>query len=338
MKGASITSAWTRRAVLTAAERGVDSGALLAELGIAPALLDDPRGRVPYARHVSMFDALARRLDDPGIGLDVGARANAGDFGVVSLLAESRPTLRGALDVIRRFNALANQASRMDYRVEGRRTIIRDAHTPDGRAAPPAVAEATLAFYATMTPRSIGEERPFVEVWLAHDRHRGWTPARLAHFGAKVRFGQRCNALVLRSELLEAPFASARPELAVHLETLARTLEDRLAPAHDPVARVAAAVRDQLRDGELPPMDRVARTLGASARTLQRELERAGTTYRDVVDDVRRELARDLLGARETKVAAVAAQLGYSDARALRRACVRWFGRTPGRRARLPRS
>ena len=48
-----------------------------------------------------------------------------------------------------------------------------------------------------MTPRSIGEERPFVEVWLAHDRHRAWTPARIAHFGAKIRFGQRYNALVL---------------------------------------------------------------------------------------------------------------------------------------------
>ena len=78
MKGASITAAWTRRAVLTATERGLDATSLLAEAAIAPELLDDPRGRVPYERHACLFDTLARRLDDPGIGIDVGARANAG--------------------------------------------------------------------------------------------------------------------------------------------------------------------------------------------------------------------------------------------------------------------
>jgi AraC-like DNA-binding protein len=332
LDGASITSMWTRRAVWTAAAAGLEAAPILDELGISRALLDDPSGRVPFMQHARVVDRLASALDDPGIGIDMGARANAGDFGVVSLLAESRPTLRGALDSVQRFNALANQASRMSYRVERGRTIIRDADLLDGRPAPPAIAEATLAFYATMMRKTIGVAEPLIEVWLAHPRHRGWTAARAAHFGAKVRDRQPYNALVVRSELLDAHFRSARPELSVQLETLAHTLEGRLAPAGDTVARVSAFVRDQLAHGELPPIAPAARALGTSARSLQRELERAGMSYRDVVDGVRRDAARELLEDRSATLETVAAKLGYEGPRALRRACLRWFGRTPGRR------
>lgn len=323
--------------MLTAADRGLDIVPMLEERGVSRRLLEDPQGRVPFAHHVGIVDHITQRLEDPGIGVDMGATANAGDFGVVSLLAESCPTLRQALDVVKRFNALANQASLMDYFVERGRLIIRDAHLRDGRPVPAPLAEATLAFYATMIRGALGVELPLLEVWFAHGRHGAWTPARLAHFGATFRFEQRCNALVLHSDLLDARFRSARPELSPHLHRLAHALEHELTPIDDPVARVSACVRDHLARGELPPIDPVARRLGSSARSLQRELNAAGTSFSAVVDDVRRELAAELLANRDMKLEAISGQLGYSDSRALRRACVRWFGRAPGR-ARAARS
>lgn len=60
-----------------------------------------------------------------------------------------------------------------------------------------------------------------------------------------------------------------------------------------------------------------------SPRSLQRRLEEEGTSWREEVDAVRREQAARLLREGASR-AAMAAQLGYSDVRALRRAVRRW--------------
>ena len=75
----------------------------------------------------------------------------------------------------------------------------------------------------------------------------------------------------------------------------------------------------------------VARVLGTSARTLQRQLCATGRSYSDVVDTARRELAPTLLADPDVKVESVARRLGYADARSFRRACLRWYGKPPGR-------
>ena len=327
----TLTASWTRRLVTCAREADLELDGILAEVGIDAQALEDPDSRVGYEQHADMVARVARRLDDPGIGIQMGASSSPADFGVVSLLAASCSTLRDALQSIHRFNALANQASLMDYWVEPGRLFIQDGHLRDGRPMPPGVAEATLAFYATMIRLTCAVERPLVELWLTHERHRGWTSARLAHFDAKLRFGRPVNALVLPAGMLDVPFLSSQPACSVDLLALARSLEGGFATVDDPPIRLLAQVRHDLLHGESKSLARTARALGTSGRTLQRELENAGLTYRDVVDTARRELAPALLSDRDVKVETVARHLGYTDARSFRRACLRWFGRTPGR-------
>ncbi|MEZ4302929.1 MAG: AraC family transcriptional regulator ligand-binding domain-containing protein [Polyangiaceae bacterium] len=331
----TLTSSWTRRLVACAGDADLDMGAILDEVGIHAATLSDPQGRVGFDQHAETVARVAQRLGDPGVGVDVGAGAGAADFGIVGLLAESCETLRDALDVVRRFNALANEASHMDYWVEPGRLFIQDAHLRDGRPAPPALAEATFAFYTSMIRQTCGIAQPLAEVRFAHARHGGWTPARADHFDARLRFGQALNVLVLPSSVLDARLTSARPDLSMHLSALARRMEGDLAAADDVPTALSARVRQDLARGQVRSLAGAARGLGTSARTLQRELAAAGLTYRDVVDAARRELAPVLLSDRGLKVEAVAEHLGYSDARAFRRACVRWFGVTPGHRRDL---
>ena len=66
-----------------------------------------------------------------------------------------------------------------------------------------------------------------------------------------------------------------------------------------------------------------ARRMSVSPRTLQRLLEREGTTWRAEVDAVRRARAARLQRGGLSK-SQVARRLGYSDVRALRRAAQRW--------------
>lgn len=327
----TLTAGWTRRLISCARRADLEIGAVLADVGIDAQVLSAADGRVGFEQHAATVARVAKRLDDPGIGIQMGADSAPEDFGVVSLLAQTCLTLRQALQAIHRFNALANQASLMDYWVQSGRLFIQDGHLRDGRPMPAALAEATLAFYLKMIRLTCGVDRPCVEVWFTHERHRGWTADRLAYFDATLRFGRPVNALVLPAVLLEQPFLSAQPDRSVELLQRAQRLESGLLSIDDPPTRLAAQVRHDLVHGESKSLAGIARALGKSRRSLQRELEAVGLTYRDVVDSTRRELAPAFLADREVKVETVAKHLGYADARSFRRACQRWFGRAPGR-------
>ncbi|MCY1013835.1 helix-turn-helix transcriptional regulator [Nannocystis pusilla] len=69
--------------------------------------------------------------------------------------------------------------------------------------------------------------------------------------------------------------------------------------------------------------------MGTSERTMQRRLRQAGTSFRDVVDDVRREAALAQLGRRDATVTDIAFMLGFSDLSAFSRAFRRWTGASP---------
>ncbi|ATQ41012.1 AraC family transcriptional regulator [Caulobacter mirabilis] len=71
-----------------------------------------------------------------------------------------------------------------------------------------------------------------------------------------------------------------------------------------------------------------ARRLGMSTATLRRRLAEVGTTFRNLASDARRRAAASLL-VTERSLEDVAQELGFSDARSLRRACRAWFGATP---------
>ena len=321
----TIVASWTQRVVDFAERAGVSTARMLSSRGIDGSVLTDPTGRLPFSAHADLVAELGRRLDDPGLGVAIGASARAADFGVVGLLAESSASLRAALVRVRRWNALANEASRMDFWEEGDRLVITDGHLRDGRPVPAPLAEATLAFYATMIRNTCGLREPIAEVWLAHPRHRGWTGPRRDHFAASLRFDRPVNALVLHRSLLDAPFASARPEIGAHLTALACRLERDLGATDELSTRVAAHVRRTLAQGPAP-VEHAARAVGMSARSLQRRLEQEGAAYGAIVDDVRRSVVDGLLGHPDLTLDDIADRAGYSDTRALRRACVRWFG------------
>jgi AraC-like DNA-binding protein len=84
-----------------------------------------------------------------------------------------------------------------------------------------------------------------------------------------------------------------------------------------------------LRDGE-PSIEHLAPRLGVSVRSLQRRLREAGTSYKQVLDQVRHDLALRYLTAGELSIGEVAFLLGFSEPSAFHRAFKRWTGSTPG--------
>jgi AraC-like DNA-binding protein len=76
-------------------------------------------------------------------------------------------------------------------------------------------------------------------------------------------------------------------------------------------------------------MASIARKLALSTRTLQRRIEAEGTTYQQVLDDTRTDLARHYLQNTALSVAEIAFLLGFSEPNSFYRAFRAWTGTTP---------
>ena len=100
---------------------------------------------------------------------------------------------------------------------------------------------------------------------------------------------------------------------------------------------VEAVIEPMLKAGAVS-VDRVARELGMSRQTLYRRLKAEGTTFEELLDAKRRQLAVRYLGLDRLSVKAASYRLGFSDPAAFSRAFKRWTGISPSlfRKAPLP--
>lgn len=78
----------------------------------------------------------------------------------------------------------------------------------------------------------------------------------------------------------------------------------------------------------------VARSLAISDRTLYRRLADEDASFRALLDEIRQQLAAELIEDRELSVHQISHRLGFTSARAFHRAHLRWYGTTPRGQAR----
>lgn len=98
----------------------------------------------------------------------------------------------------------------------------------------------------------------------------------------------------------------------------------RLRAGHDLAGRIEAMLQSGVK-GE----PRIAARLGLSTASLRRRMAGAGMTYRQLLEDFRREQVGSLLQT-EKPLADVASAAGFADVRSLRKVCIKWFGAPPG--------
>ena len=102
----------------------------------------------------------------------------------------------------------------------------------------------------------------------------------------------------------------------------------RRGPADDVVEAVRSSLIAAMGTSPLT-ISAVARTLSIHPRTLQRLLATAGTTFGDVLDDLRRHTARHLLTGTSVPIAQVAQRVGYAEAATFSRRAQAWWGQSP---------
>lgn len=307
---------------------------LMPALGLSPDLLADPDGRTSH----SVFDrawSLGEHLSgDPNFGLSVvemldGAPTDSLDYALWYM-----PTVRDMFAALFRYQRLMHDAaaSSVETRAEGLAAVLRlHGATFASRHAPVFILGTWLLRLRRATTTAI------VPVAVHFVGPAPADPQRYHRtFGANVRFGAHEDALIFESAVFDLVSARADESLRSTFEAHVRMqLSTREAPSDDDrwLAVLRARLTELLVHGE-PSVERVARLMHASSRTLQRRLRAGGTSFREQLDAVRRELAAARLREPGNAVTDVAFLLGFSDVTAFTRAFRRWTGVTPVQYAR----
>jgi AraC-like DNA-binding protein len=325
-------------AVIAAAQRdGRSPPEICARIGMDPAILGRPDGRLPHDELCRCWTELA--MGDGGFGLRVARLVDAAPQSLVEYALASAGDVRGALRAFCRFQRLIHDASA--HRLEeGREHAVFRFGLAPGYALPPAVWDYLAATVVLRFRRGAGRA---VDPVFVHLPGPPFPDEALAHtiFPGPVVHGRPCAEIGYPRAFLDVPMATKDPTLhALLTRELERALglpseDHRVLPRaeEDVIALVRRELRTALPRGDAT-LEKVARALRTSARSLQRRLGERGTTFQAIVDDARRALAEELLARQRATVTEAAFTTGFSDVAAFTRAFRRWTGVPPGEWAR----
>ena len=163
--------------------------------------------------------------------------------------------------------------------------------------------------------------------WISH--HRSEATSEMARFvGTKVEFGADTDELALNTTTHELPLVHADAHLNnLLLKYCEAALTDRR-DMNQLRTRVENAISTLLPHGRALVED-VARDLGMSKRTLARRLSEDGLNFKEIVQQLRHDVALRYLNDRQMHISKIAWLLGFNDVSAFTHACKRWTGKTP---------
>ncbi len=271
---------------------------------------------------------------DPNIGLHAGQCMNLSNIGILGHLLMTCTEMSQVMALHTRYQTLFGNGALSDYQLASGQVMLSWRRI-DG--APPFCRhdyEFNLAGWASLIRNLAGQK-------LGPDLIEFPVPAppsaeeQQNFFACEVTYGQSdCMRVYFDRKLLEHALFARDATLQKALEEAARKrlrdLQGETGEDMDSVpARTRQFVRQALMHGP-PPIKQAATALGLSVRSLQRQLDAEGTSYKVLVDDVRHKLAERYITQADLSMIDVALMLGFSNQSSFQRAFKRWTTQTPG--------
>lgn len=322
----SMPAAYLRQVTDHVRGAGVDVARWLARSGLTPATLAATAQDLPLATFQRLILDAIELTREPALGLLVGQRLELQMHGALGYAASSSGSVRQALGILEAFTrtrfALVDvtvEEGRTDARVRFRETL------PLGALQRPVLEAVIVTIKQLLTASSMGACR-FTAVAFPFAAPP-YTSLAAHLFGCPVRYGAAWAGLTIPRAVLDVPLRAADPVALAEAVQICERERERIGSPQTFVGRVQRVLLE--RQHGFPSLEVTARMLRLTPRTLHRRLVSEGTTFREVLEDVRHRLAVEHLKIRRLSLEEIAATLGYTDFANFRRAFKRWEGMPP---------
>lgn len=310
----------------------IDISSAIATAGIDPLVLDNANGRIPGEQFQSLIKALVDASNDPLMGLNSSLHVQPGSYSVLGYITMSCATMGDAIERIPTYERLVGDMGVTDieqnkgsvflnWRCAYTDVLVRQ-HMIDN------VLASWTNFARWLANQDASPEHIFLE---------RKAPASLAEikkyedfFKCPISFSQNKSGIELAKELLKTPLRQPDLLLLKTLESHACQQINELESASGSFSlQVAHAIRKQLNMGQTRK-ELIADEFCLSPRTLQRKLVAEGTSYQHIVDEIRLDMAKQLLSDSKIAIQDIAYNLGFSDSGSFHRRFKQWTNKTPG--------
>ena len=312
------------------AEDGVPAARALAGSGIDDTVLRAPATRVSYRQIATVFRNAIRLAREPTLALRAGRRMRLTAYGMYGYALLSSPTRQESLDFAVKYHSAMGPVAALSFRRERDAAIygyeVLLASDPTDELYRFAL-EMTYAAHLTLCRDLFGRSYRFSAVRVVYPAPAN-SSAYLRWFRCPVQFGARSNELQIDAAWLAVPPRLPDPVTHSMAREICHRFQAELKHAGDCASTVRRTLVEQM-PWRFPSIDGMAAELALQPRTLRRRLEAEGTSFREILAEVRRGLAIEYL--RNTRMTndEIATRLGYSDAANFRHAFVRWTGSSP---------
>lgn len=306
-------------------DQGYDTDRLLASVGLTREEVYTPEAMLRFEQFRRLILGARELTGDPAIGLHLGSQMSLTAHGLLGYAAMSSANLGEVVQLLLRYFNTRTRLLVPAFEREGRTaSLILNESVPLEDVRIPYM-EVTLASLAGALRFLVGERFDEAEALFPYPAP-SYADQYREVFAGGVCFNADAMAIRVPVEMLDIPFPTAdrasRDMALKQCEEELRRLE-----AHESVAerirRTLMTAREQL-----PGIEELADHMAMTSRTLRRHLAAAGTSYKKLLEEVRRTRAIQALQ-KGMSVQQVAWELGYADPSNFARAFRKWTGHSP---------
>ncbi|MFL0278121.1 AraC family transcriptional regulator [Mycobacterium sp. SMC-19] len=314
----------------SAQRHGIDPDDLLAEIGLDKDRVFDPSWRGDVELLARLVQLMWFALDDEFMGF-LARPARPGTFAMMTYGIITEPSLEAALRKGVLFYQLITDAMTMS--LDGDRQQLRLSIEFASLDLDPS--HYFLEFWATIWYRLIGwlagSLPPLTAATFSYPRPVAYADELRYIFRCPHYFDSDATSVIFDREFLQQPVVRSRAELKKFLA--AAPLGFMSTPADEnSISRRVKTTLLAARSLPLtfPPLNSVAHQMSMAESTLRRRLSEESTSYREIKENIRRDLAVQRLLGSSVPVEEIGRLVGYSEARAFTRAFKQWTGHSPG--------
>ena len=305
---------------------GFDLNNILDRVGIPRSALEDTRKRFPKENFEALWQVAVEATGDPAIALRVSTTVKPNTLGIIGYLASASESGRNAFELVKGLTPLLWEDFECDLESDGEVAFIR-CSTGGNPQASRFTMEYAIGLTVTMS-RVLGAGRSDpLEARFSYS-----APAHADEYERILRLPIRFDAdedgVLFPISMMDSLNPSADAALRQLLERYAADQLARIPTSARFSQRIRACILSRLPLGSLTA-ETVATQFSMSNRTLRRRLQEEATSFQEVLDEVRVELADHYLTKEKRGIDEVAFLLGFSDPSAFTKAFRRWTGQTP---------